>query len=359
MVRFNDGAAGAVLEGVTPDPFADLDPIVELEDEIRTLASQIHAATHRLLLLIADFDRRRGWEIGGHRCCADWLSFTTGIDRGAARERVRAARALVGLPQISEAMSRGELSFSQVRALTRVAAPETESELLPLAMETSASRLERVIRGWRRGSARDEARREEELHRSRCAGRGGGGGGRRRRARRGRWRRDHIPPLPLPRRHPRFCGNVPAPLLRCLRGAGGGGRKRRRAHLAPPGADPQRRPEDPGHLSRTASGPGDARSGMPISRVRLRLHRCPPHPALVEQRRDVAGQHPPPLPPPPPPGARRGLEHPPAGPRDPGVRGPTRRRTLRRGVGAGTRGRRDGSAGAETALVAGLTGNAS
>jgi hypothetical protein len=151
-----------------PDPFDDLDPIVELEDQIRTLASQIHAATHRLLVLIAEFDRRRGWEMGGHRCCADWLSFTTGIDRGAARERVRAARALVGLPEISDAMSRGELSFSQVRALTRVATPQNESELLPLAMDTPASRLERVIRGWRRGSRQDEPRREEELHQSRC-----------------------------------------------------------------------------------------------------------------------------------------------------------------------------------------------
>jgi hypothetical protein len=151
-----------------PDPLSDLDPIVELEDQIRALSAQIHSATHRLLVLIAEFDRRRGWEMGGHRCCADWLSFRTGIDRGAARERVRAARALTGLPEIGDAMARGELSFSQVRALTRVATPENEAELLPLAMETPASRLERVIRGWRRGSRQDEARREEELHRSRC-----------------------------------------------------------------------------------------------------------------------------------------------------------------------------------------------
>ena len=187
MVRFSADTTTGVMEGARrrggraepevepfaeppsdPDPFDDLDPIVELEDQIRTLASQIHAATHRLLVLIAEFDRRRGWEMGGHRCCADWLSFTTGIDRGAARERVRAARALVGLPEISDAMSRGELSFSQVRALTRVATPQNESELLPLAMETPASRLERVMRGWSRGNRQDDARREEELHQSRC-----------------------------------------------------------------------------------------------------------------------------------------------------------------------------------------------
>lgn len=152
----------------TPDPFSDLDSLLELEDEIRSLSVQIHKATHRLLVVLAEFDRRRGWEVGGHRCCADWLAFTTGIDRGAARERVRAARALAGLPAINEAMGEGRLTFSQVRALTRVATPDNEDELLPLALENSSARLERILRGWRRGSRQDEALREEELHRSRA-----------------------------------------------------------------------------------------------------------------------------------------------------------------------------------------------
>jgi hypothetical protein len=150
-----------------PHPDTHLDTLLEMEDEIRSLSVQIHVATHRLLVVLAEFDRRRGWEVGGHRCCADWLSFHTGIDRGAARERVRAARALVKLPAIGEAMGEGRLSFSQVRALTRVATPENEDELLPLALENSTSRLERILRGWRRGSRSDEARRAEELHQSR------------------------------------------------------------------------------------------------------------------------------------------------------------------------------------------------
>jgi hypothetical protein len=70
---------------------------------------------------VAEFDRRRGWELGGHRSCAHWLSFRTGIDLGAAREKARTARALVDLPRTAASMSRGELSFSAVRALTRVA----------------------------------------------------------------------------------------------------------------------------------------------------------------------------------------------------------------------------------------------
>ena len=75
-----------------PDPFEDAEALEELEEEITTLAAHIHAATHRLLSLIAEFDRRRGWELGGHRSCAHWLSFCTGFDLGTAREKVRTAR---------------------------------------------------------------------------------------------------------------------------------------------------------------------------------------------------------------------------------------------------------------------------
>ena len=149
------------------DPFTDVDALEELEEEIVILAAHIHAAEHRFLVLVADFDRRRGWELGGHRTCAHWLAFRTGIDLGAARQRVRAARALADLPETSAAMSRGELSFSAVRALTRVATPENETDLLNLARGCTAAQLERIVRGFRLGSRQDEAERERARHASR------------------------------------------------------------------------------------------------------------------------------------------------------------------------------------------------
>src|SRR5687767_11283303 len=105
----------------------DVDTLEELGDEIALLSAHIHAATHRLLELIASFDQQRGWELDGQRSCAHWLALRTGIDLGAAREKVRTARALESLPLVSAAMSRGELSFAQVRALTRVARAENEA----------------------------------------------------------------------------------------------------------------------------------------------------------------------------------------------------------------------------------------
>ena len=131
------------------------------------LAAHLNAGEHRLLVLVAEFDRRRGWELGGHRTCAHWLAFRTGIDLGAARQRVRAARALTELPETSAAMSRGELSFSIVRALTRVATPENEADLLELAQGCTAAQLERIVRGFKLGSRQDEAAREQARHDSR------------------------------------------------------------------------------------------------------------------------------------------------------------------------------------------------
>jgi hypothetical protein len=163
----SDAASGVSPSASIPDPLDDVDALEELEEEITTLAAHIHAATHRLLVLIAEFDRRRGWELGGHRSCAHWLSFRTGIDLGAAREKVRTARALAGLPGISEAMARGELSFSKVRALTRVANRDNEGDLLDFARNATTAQLERMVRAVRRGSAKDEAAWEKECYESR------------------------------------------------------------------------------------------------------------------------------------------------------------------------------------------------
>src|SRR5947207_898006 len=99
--------------------------IDRLGDEIAELSAHLDAATARLLELIRQFDGRDGWN-NGFRSCAHWLSWRVGMDLGAARERVRVARALGLLPRLSEALSRGELSYAKVRALTRVATPATE-----------------------------------------------------------------------------------------------------------------------------------------------------------------------------------------------------------------------------------------
>jgi hypothetical protein len=149
------------------EPF-DPDVVEVLGDEIATLAAYIHAGTQRLLALLARFDRLGGWKAAGHRSCAHWLAFRTGLDLGTAREHVRVARALEALPRTGAAMARGELSFSQVRALTRVAEAETEADLVELAVGCTTAQLERLVRAWKKGSRKDEVEWERERHRSRA-----------------------------------------------------------------------------------------------------------------------------------------------------------------------------------------------
>ena len=141
----------------------DLD---RLGDEIAELSVHLEAATARLLDLIREFDAHGGWG-NGFRSCADWLSWRVGLDPGAARERVRVARALGTLPLLARALARGELSYAKVRALTRVATPETEEQLLAFGRTGTAAHVERLVRGWRRMDRIAEARETERQHVSR------------------------------------------------------------------------------------------------------------------------------------------------------------------------------------------------
>jgi len=136
-------------------------------EEIATLAAHIHAATYRLLVLLCEFDEREGWAAPGFRSCAHWLSWRTGIASGAAREKVRTARALRSLPRIGEAMRKGELSFAKVRAITRVATPENETALLDVARSGTAAQVERIVRAWRRVDRLEEAHADQQRHESR------------------------------------------------------------------------------------------------------------------------------------------------------------------------------------------------
>src|SRR2546421_10234954 len=139
----------------------------QLGDEIAELSVHLEAATARLLDLIREFDARGGWNTGFSSCAA-WLSWRVGLDLGAARGRVRVARALATLPRLAQALARGELSYAKVRALTRVATPETEERLLAVGRAGTAEHVERVVRGWRRVDRLAEAQETARRHKSRA-----------------------------------------------------------------------------------------------------------------------------------------------------------------------------------------------
>ncbi len=133
-----------------------------LADNITELVAHLDAGTFQLLQLICEFDKDEGWEGPGIRSCAHWLNWKCGMSMGPARERVRAARALPELPAISAAFRKGEVSYSKVRAMTRVATPENEAALLQVALHGTASHVETQVRLYRK-TKRIEALEEENL----------------------------------------------------------------------------------------------------------------------------------------------------------------------------------------------------
>jgi hypothetical protein len=148
----------------TPRTHGRLATLAALEAQITELAGQLNAAEYRWLLLIAEFDRLEGWSDGRLRSCAHWLNFKCGLNLGAAREKVRVAHALAGLPKIAAAMARGELSYSKVRAVSRVACAATEETFLMIALHGTAHHVEQLVRGYRQAQQAAELSREAQQH---------------------------------------------------------------------------------------------------------------------------------------------------------------------------------------------------
>jgi hypothetical protein len=157
---------GENYEGMGPRPLARLSPVEVLGERIAELAAQISAATYELLVMLRDFDQQAGWN-SGFRSCAHWLVWRVGLDLGAAREKVRVARALGELPLLSDALRRGEVSYSKVRALTRIATPAIEESLLSFARAGTAAHVEKLVRGLRRVDRLAEGKDERRLHATR------------------------------------------------------------------------------------------------------------------------------------------------------------------------------------------------
>ena len=144
-------------------------PLDQVEEEITTLAGHIAAATARFLVLLATFDTREGWAGAGIKSCAHWLSWRCGMSLSTAREHLRVAHALTDLPATTDAFTAGRLSYAKARAITRVATPSTEHDLVEIALEAPAAHLDRLVAGLRRATTladdNDIAAKAEHRHR--------------------------------------------------------------------------------------------------------------------------------------------------------------------------------------------------
>ena len=206
-------------------------PLERLEAQICELAGHLAAATCRFLVLLGDFDARRGWASWEMNSCAQWLSWKCQMSSGTAREHVRVARALRDLPVIRGEFGAGRLSYAKVRALTRIAAPGTEAGLAELAGPMTGNQLERFARAHRQVSSADD--------------------GAARVRRRLAWRFEDDGSLAGTFRLPPLAGAV---LLQALRAAAGDLEHPHGGHDGPQGGDPGHPPGEHGRAGRARDG---------------------------------------------------------------------------------------------------------
>ena len=132
----------------------------EVTDAVVLWAGRVAAGEARLLAFLGEFDARGQW--AGYPSCTAWLSWRLTIGLKAASEKVRVARALRVLPVTRATFERGELSYTQVRAFTRFARPDSEAELLPVVRSCSGEQIERLARGICRAKAGEAAEAAED-----------------------------------------------------------------------------------------------------------------------------------------------------------------------------------------------------
>ncbi|MSV80615.1 MAG: hypothetical protein F2681_01920 [Actinobacteria bacterium] len=159
----------------TIDEIPDLSdmPLERLEAELCQGAANLTAAEHTWLLQLAEFDRRLGWELWGCNSCVHWLVWQVGLDARTARDKVRVAQALTQFPLISSAMRLGHLSYSKVRAITRVVVAETEHSLVDMALAGTTNHVERIVAAYRRATPKSDGAHDHAAHdRAAWAGRG-------------------------------------------------------------------------------------------------------------------------------------------------------------------------------------------
>ena len=153
------------LEEAPELDFIPDDP-AELRCAVTDMAAHINLADWRFIKLIAAMDRKHSWNERGYCSLGNWLDHRCGLGPCAARERIRIGRALARLPRIDAAFRDGVLSYSKVRAITRVATRDTEAVLLDIAGRNSAAQLESLVRTYERAEGTDRVRVSSEERRS-------------------------------------------------------------------------------------------------------------------------------------------------------------------------------------------------
>lgn len=131
-------------------------PLEVLERSLTSHAAHIASAEAQWLGWLGEYCVRKGWGDWGCSGPVQWLSWQCGMSPSTARDKVRVAMALRTLPVIRSRFAEGRLSYSKVRAVTRVATPDSDADLAGLALAATGGQLDVIVRSYKKALDADK-----------------------------------------------------------------------------------------------------------------------------------------------------------------------------------------------------------
>ena len=123
----------------------------ELAKRLRALSTRAELTRAELVETLVRFDSAEAWRLTGARSCTDWMVAELGYSRASAYQHLKVGRELARLPVLAGLFRAGDLSWSKIVALVRVATPEDERALGIVALEHDADALARLLDEYRWG----------------------------------------------------------------------------------------------------------------------------------------------------------------------------------------------------------------
>jgi hypothetical protein len=130
----------------------------DLDRQLRVVAKRRGALDHEELQLIRKAIVLALWRELGMVSMREYLEHVMGYGPNVASERIRVAEALGAMPALEAALGAGELSYSAVRAITRIATRRTEAQWLAACRGKNQRQIEELLAEREAGDRPDDPR---------------------------------------------------------------------------------------------------------------------------------------------------------------------------------------------------------
>jgi len=128
----------------------------------REAAKRLHGAELDLCGWLLAAEERELFSAFGYASIYEYGERVCGLSPRAVKDRLRVARRLVELPEVTARFRAGEIGYTAVRELVRTATADNESEWLEEASGRTGTELSRMVRGLERGASPGDAPQVED-----------------------------------------------------------------------------------------------------------------------------------------------------------------------------------------------------